>query len=140
MAEVDFYIIASAAEAGGRIFACRVAEKAWRLGHRVFVHTESRESASEMDALLWTFREDSFVPHELDSTTPAGAPVLIGAGEPPARDPDVLINLTSHVPPFASRSPRIAEIVTGDEHARELGRERFRRYRADGFEIRTHVI
>ena len=66
----------------------------------------------------WTFKQNSFLPH-----APAGPtleepvpPVLIGHGETPAGDSQVLINLTGEVPLFFSRFERVAEVSgPGDE-------------------------
>jgi DNA polymerase-3 subunit chi len=45
--------------------ACDITQKAWSEGLHVYVLSSSAEEASRMDNLLWTFRQDSFVPHEL---------------------------------------------------------------------------
>lgn len=139
MTRVDFYILeAGGAEARQR-FACRLTEKAFAQGHRVFVHTGDPESARRLDELLWTFRAGSFVPHELAEGDP-GTPVHVGAGEPPREQDDVLINLAPEVPLFFSRFTRVAEVVDGDEGAREAGRERYRFYRERGYTLDTHNV
>ncbi|MEZ5578324.1 MAG: DNA polymerase III subunit chi [Candidatus Competibacteraceae bacterium] len=48
----------------GRCSACRLADKAYGLGHTVYLFTASEARAAALDDLLWTFRQDSFVPHE----------------------------------------------------------------------------
>ncbi|MDX1432076.1 MAG: DNA polymerase III subunit chi [Gammaproteobacteria bacterium] len=143
--QVDFYILGTADPAGRLRTACRLAEKAWQMGHRVYIHTESARAAAAIDELLWTFRQESFVPHAVQGEGPAAdatplTPVLIGAGEPPSADLDVLINLTDTVPLFAERSRRVAEIVGAGEQARHAGRERYRHYRDRGCDIRRHDL
>lgn len=136
---VDFYILAAADSAARLRFACRLAEKAYRLKYRVHVHADSATAAAEIDDLLWTFRQGSFVPHELARPGQEGqSPVTVGHGRdrPPAAD--LLVNLTTQVPEFAADFPRVAEIVAGDE--RESGRERFRCYKGSGRELVTHNI
>src|ERR1700712_4545507 len=53
-------------------------EKSLERGWRAVVETSSRARAEAIDALLWTFREDSFLPHASagDPTDP-DQPVLI---------------------------------------------------------------
>jgi DNA polymerase-3 subunit chi len=53
-------------------------EKTLERGWRAVVETTSRERAEALDALLWTFREDGFLPHGIagDDTDPL-QPVLI---------------------------------------------------------------
>ena len=141
MPRVDFYIVEKPDEQGCLRFACRLVEKAWQLGHRVFVHTESSEFARDFDTLLWTFRQDSFVPHALAGSPAEGdEPIVIGDGRAPQGEVDVLINLARTVPLWAERSRRVAEVVGGDPSARHAGRDRYRSYRDLGFEIDSHKV
>lgn len=143
--QVDFYILDAAAESERLRTACRLADKAWQKGHRVFIHADSRETARSIDDLLWTFRQDSFVPHALYGGTGGVAgdvlePVLVGDGSAHPAEIDVLINLAENVPPFADRSTRVAEIVGGDEPGRRAGRTRYREYRDRGISIEQHNL
>lgn len=143
--QVDFYILAAQGRDAVLRTACRVAEKAWQSGHRVYVHTASPQAATAVDELLWTFRQESFVPHALDGAPDAAeltsaTPVLIGTGEPTHEALDVLINLTDTVPLFAERSARVAEIVGAGDDERRAGRERYRHYRERGCDIRQHDL
>lgn len=141
MAQVDFYIVSSPEEKHRRETVCRLADKARRLGHRVFIHTESDAQARELDQLLWTFREDSFVPHALAAESNDDSDrILIGAGTEPAGPVDVLINLTRDVPLCAEHCQRIAEVVGGGEASRAEGRQRFRRYREHGHQMKSHAL
>ena len=143
--QVDFYILKAAAARESLRTACRLAEKAWHKGHRVFIHTDSRDAARNIDDMLWTYRQDSFVPHALygervDADADSREPVLVGDGSTQPADIDVLINLGEAVPPFADRSARVAEIVGGDEAARRAGRIRYRDYRDRGISIQQHDL
>ena len=141
MSQVDFYVV-SAPEAVERLHtACRLADKAWRRGHRVFIQTASGAEASELDRLLWTFRDESFVPHALATGhADASEPILIGDGREPAGDVDVLINLARDVPLCAGRSARIAEVIGANPAERAAGRVRYRQYRERGYPINSHTI
>lgn len=138
---VTFYVI-DAADPGARLpFACRLAEKAWKLGHRIHAHVDDTAEATRLDDLLWTFRQGSFVPHEIvaTGTTPA-APVTIGADAALAPPADLLINLAGDVPESFERYARVVEIVDGSEASRQAGRERHRRYKAAGATPETHAV
>lgn len=148
---VDFYLVEDPGAVAADAAACRIAETAWRRGHRVHLHTDSRESARRLDDLLWTRREESFVPHAVcGGPEPAGAagaagaeggpPVTIGWGALPGFADDVLLNLDPRLPDGFERFARIAEVVGGTDSARTAGRERFRRYRALGCELETHRL
>jgi DNA polymerase-3 subunit chi len=138
---VDFYILSGSAPDARERLSCRLAEKAYKLGHRVYLHAESPAQAQRLDELLWTFRDGSFVPHALegDRVDPP-PPILIGSSEAAARDADLLITLSASVPPFYERFPRVAEIVDQTEDSRRAGRERFRFYRERGLEPQSHPL
>lgn len=138
MTEIDFYILASAAPGKRETLACRIAEKAVGLGHRVFIHAGDRQRAEALDDLLWTFRDGSFLPHAIGKDDES--PVTIGAGEEPAASPYLLINLDDAVPAFFSRFERVAELVSEEPAVRDAGRERFRFYRDRGYSLRTHKL
>ena len=50
------------------VYACRLVEKGYKQGtSSIYIHCNNEEEANEIDALLWTFRQESFVPHSLIS-------------------------------------------------------------------------
>ena len=141
MTKVDFYLLGADTDSRERI-ACRLAEKAWRLGNRVYLLAPDKSAALKLDELLWTFSQGSFVPHALCTNDHDAEvhPVLIGHNEPPATLHDVLISLTSEVPTWFSRFTRIAELVGAAENDKARGRERFRYYRERGYPLETHNL
>jgi len=111
------------------------------VGHRVVIHTRSAEEARHVDRLLWTFQEQSFVPHGLLGECESEiTPILIGDAEQAHDEHDVLINLAMEVPTFFSRFSRLAECVDNDDVARTASRERYRFYRDRGYPLSLHEI
>lgn len=141
MTRVDFYILPDAAPDGRERLACRLADKAFRLGHEVYIHARSREQAAALDNLLWTFRAGSFIPHcRVGDGSVESVPVLIGHEEVPAHCHTLLINVAQEVPSFFSRFERVMETVDQDEENKRHGRERFRFYRDRGYALETHTL
>ena len=141
MTQIDFYVLDPGMNGNRYTLACRIAEKAWQQGHRVLINTTSVDDAKHMDRLLWTFREQSFLPHgALGEVDAALNPVLIGVAPQAGDEHDVLINLAVEVPGFFSRFQRVAECVDQDQATRQSGRERFRFYRDRGYPLRTHKV
>ena len=142
--QVDFYVRSETSPDALENFACRLVETVWQRGHEVLVLAATDTAARRLDDLLWTFREESFVPHRrigADAAAAAGPvsePVLVGTPGTWNGDLDVLVNLTATVPGEADRAARIAEIVPAAGAGRDAGRERYREYRSRGFELRTH--
>ena len=139
MTRVSFYVLAAERPDGSLWLACRVAEKAYKQGKRIYLFCGDPATAARLDDLLWTFRQGSFVPHERAGEDSA-APVVIGEQAPPAACADVLINLDSEVPDFFSRFERVAEIVGADAEARRQARTRYQFYRDRGYALETHNV
>jgi DNA polymerase-3 subunit chi len=145
VAKVDFYILSGSGEQARHQFACRLAEKAYKLENRVHIHVSGQETVRRIDDLLWTFRDGSFVPHEVLAAmtgTPASpeSPITIGCDELPEFDCDLLINLGDSVPEQAASFPRVAEVVTSDEDCKSISRQRFVDYRNQGHTLDTHNL
>jgi len=139
--QVDFYILKDGSKRDRFELACLVTEKALNAGHRVVIHTPSSDVAQKMDSMLWTYSDQSFIPHELlDNTDSSLNAVLIGNAQSAHEEHDVLINLAADVPTFFSRFQRLAECVDIDEVARQSSRERYRFYRDRGYPLNTHEI
>jgi len=141
MTKIDFYVVAPQAQGNRFLLASRVADKARKAGHRVVIHTASDEEARHMDRMLWTFNEQSFIPHaRLGEGDPALNPILIGDASNAHDEHDVLINLGTEVPIFFSRFERMAECVDNDQTIRNASRERYRFYRDRGYPLEMHEI
>ena len=142
MSRVDFYVLSGSGELARQQFACRLAEKAYKLDNRVHIQAATPEGQQRLDDLLWTFRDGSFVPHEvLDPRGEAPeSPVTIGNGPLPSFECDLLINLADTIPDNADSFPRVAEVVTSDEECRSQSRRRFVDYREQGHTLETHNL
>jgi len=142
MSQVDFYVLKASGETNRQRFACRLAEKAYRLKNTVHIQVADQQSAAQIDELLWTFRDGSFVPHEVldNSTDKPASPVTIGSDAVPSAEYDLLINLTNSIPEASASFPRVAEIVTSDDESKKYSRQRFAEYRNAGHELDSHKL
>jgi DNA polymerase III subunit chi len=139
---VDFYILEGQSPSGRLKLACKLAEKAYLASQTVLVwHTDPAELKA-FDALLWTFNDGSFVPHEAlpGSGAASDSPVLLSSGVTPSANVDIIINLAPDLPPCLSRTPRVVEIIDGDDTRRRAGRARFKAYRELGVQPASHNI
>ncbi len=142
MARVDFYILKQSGQQSRQTFACRLAEKAYRLDNTVHIHAANQNDAQRLDELLWTFRDGSFVPHHriANTATNLQSPVTVGCEGDHTEPRDLLINLGDEIPSFAGAFPRVAELVTSDEECKQLSRKRFAKYRDQGHTLETHNV
>ena len=138
--QIDFYVLQEQSPGSRFKLACRIVEKAYRLGHRVYLRTSNSDDTNVLDDLLWTFSQNSFVPHQLSAESDSReSPVVIGE-HPPAADTDVVISVADDPVSDFTAYPRIVEIVGCEDDEKASGRNRFRYYREHGVEPNTHRI
>jgi len=143
MTQIDFYVVKDARRGDRFDFTCRLVERVRKDRLRVLINCPDQRQARHLDRLLWTYREESFLPHGLvGETDPVLTPVLISADGQPDSEDQVLINLDTRpeVPPFFSRFQRLCELLDQDAAALEAGRTRFAYYRDCGYPLRHHQV
>jgi len=139
--QVSFYSLHQSDPRARLHFACRLTEKARNLGHRVFILVDGPDQGRDMDALLWSYKPDAFVPHTLNETEqPEREMVAIGSARQLELHSDLLINLAKEPVHDTARFTRINEIVCKDPEITRNGRERYRHYQGQGHDIETFRI
>jgi DNA polymerase-3 subunit chi len=113
-------------------------EKSIERGWRVVVQTSSEERVDALDAHLWTFRDDSFLPHgTFREPTVAEQPVLLTAKDhnPNAATVRFLID-RAPVPEDAEAYDRVVLLFDGeDDEALAEARTRWQAAKAGGFAV-----
>ncbi|NOY62293.1 MAG: DNA polymerase III subunit chi [Gammaproteobacteria bacterium] len=141
MTRIDFYLLTSIAPIARLQLVCRLADKAFQQSHRITIHCESAQQSKQLDDLLWTFRDGSFLPHSrYPNNEDPPPPIQVGHETPPDGDADVLINLATTAPAFYTRFARVLEVVDESEANKQSGRARFRYYRDQGHTPNTHKV
>ena len=137
--QIDFYVSKESSQQFALRTACRIAEKAFKAGLKVHIWTGNESDTQSLDSLLWTFRDRSFIPHEVYSDSTASSPVTIGSQFGPS-EAEMLINISSQFPENIEQFQRIAEIIDNREESIHAGRERYRFYREQGHEPQHHEV
>lgn len=139
----NFYILSNARENGRFLFCCALIEKLYAHHHKVYVYCQQPHEAAQFNELLWTFKEESFIPHSLvGEHTIEDSPIQIGLQAPSPEFHDVLILLTAipKVPDFYQQFSRIVEIVDPEPSTKEILRDHYQFYRSQQVEIKTHQV
>lgn len=109
-------------------------EKSLERGWRVSVHVGSEERCAALDAHLWTFREDSFLPH--GSTQSAHAerqPVLLTLASEPANGATVRFVADGADMPDLDGVERLVMMFDGhDQGQLDAARAQWKALKADG--------
>ncbi len=137
MTQIDFHILQDTSVEARWLYVCRFIEKVERLGHSILVVVDSQEEAQELDDLLWSFKPESFIAHQIiggDEEAKVEITYSANAGD----HHDVLINLSSQIPEYFSRFARVAEIVIQEPKILENTREHYKFYKQRGYPITQH--
>ena len=78
MTNIDFYILPGSDIAARDQFACRLAEKAVKSDHHVFIAVDDSDCAQQLSDGLWCFKPESFVAHAVQADDQEDAQVLLG--------------------------------------------------------------
>lgn len=139
MTRIDFYVLPETTSDARWLFACRLIDKVHRMGMRTLVVMDNETDARQFDELLWTFKPESFIPHQLiDADKPA--PVEITFNENSGDHQGLLLNLSNVIPPYFSRFERLSEIVIQETESLQTSRERFGFYKQRGYPIETRKL
>jgi DNA polymerase-3 subunit chi len=119
---------------------CRRAAACYEQGLTVAVYCPDPDTAAEIDSVLWTFRQDAFVPHVRQELAeePAIEPVVIFGAEPGEPDADVLVVVAgAETPDWFGRFPHVYDLAeVYDESLREASRTRYSAYQKAGYRMR----
>jgi DNA polymerase IIIc chi subunit len=113
-------------------------EKSLARGWRVVVQSTSEERADALDAHLWTYRDDSFLPHATWRVADAAHhPILLTADEANPNDAQVRFLVdNAALPGDAERYARMVMLFNGDDdEAVGMAREAWKHSKARGFEV-----
>ena len=140
MAQADFYILPAADEESRYRFLGKLATRALSAGHQLYVLTDSQQQAETISERLWHAGPETFLPsHVSNDTTESHAPIQLGweTSHLP-KQPDVLVNLSSHYPAETAQFKRVTEIVIQQDDILEQTRQRYKSYQQDGTKPNMH--
>lgn len=145
MKQVDFYLISNRVTDAKYKLASRLANKLHRMQQSCLIVTDNQTATDELDRVMWTFSDSSFLAH--DSITDPNPQSAIQIGDHNSvnslvleREHNVLINLSSNIPMFNHHFARIAEVVEATEDAKTAARKRYKSYQGEGFSLKMHNI
>ena len=135
MTRIDFYQLNPDRHRYEQV-VCRLCEKAWEQKQLTLLLTEDAAQSQMLDQRLWTFSEDSFVPHDSEDSADFVTPILIHDNPDPAGERQLLINLSASVPPYFAQFERVIELVTEDNKLQ--ARAHYSYYKERGYPL-NHV-
>ncbi len=135
MTRIDFYQLDAARHHPEQI-VCRLCQKAWEARQMTLLLTRDAEHSQQLDQRLWTWSDESFLPHDCDDDADFATPILVHDNPDPKGDRHLLINLSVSVPTWFAQFERVIELVTEDN--RQQAREHYSYYKERGYPL-NHV-
>ena len=144
--KASFYILHKNEQKAYDFYVCHVIEKAYLDGYCVYVNVDSLEEAQNFDIKLWTFRDISFVPHEIysqNSNYCGSTKVFIGFRCVPLlksnnnKNSIFLVNLSVEPPEFYKQFDNIIEVVHNNEELKKHSRKKYVFYQKENLQIET---
>jgi len=115
--------------------------RAWQKRLPVLVYVPERQTADQLDRLLWTQPATGFLPHcGAESSLAAETPIILADNLERLPQDRCLLNLGNELPPGFSRFEELVEIVSTADADRLPARERFKFYRERGYAIEARSI
>lgn len=128
-------------------YACRLIRKALAAQCRLLVCHQDENQLVEFDQLLWTFSATDFLPHVIfkhaDQVSAERTPVWLALVSDVevvnlVQPNTILLNLSESVPAHFAQFERLIEIVAHSASATQAGRERYRFYQQQGYQL-NHI-
>ena len=119
---------------------CDLAEKCYLDNQRIVIYAENENECKNIDMLLWTWKQQSFIPHMfLDSLSePHQEPVIITSLIEANADYSTLLLVDPLPLAVVSQFPTVIDFAEKYEaQALESSRERYKIYRDQNFKIET---
>ena len=115
----------------------KLLEKVLERGHRAIVLAGSNERVEILNTILWTYEENSWLPHGSASDGPPEAqPIFLTAEEENLNGADVLVTVDNRNPTKTQDFVRIIDIFEGQSNDLVLdARRRWRNYKDLGFKM-----
>ncbi|NKB46650.1 MAG: hypothetical protein GKR77_02580 [Legionellales bacterium] len=141
----DFYLINQAQLPACLPTLCRILAKAYSAQQSVFVLTQDVAQTQTLDELLWTFRDDSFIPHAvLAPNTEHATPIGISHQPNLFHQQDIFVNLTTQslqaidLHPLPTRLIKL--IPQHDETYKQHARLEYQQLKQAGYELHRHTL
>lgn len=139
MTQVNFYLLGENAQY--YLCLCKLTEKIYKMAMKIAIFSTSQTELQMLDELLWQYRDDSFLPHEIyNPDEETVAPIVLGSDGQAFTQKNVLINLTESVPLFYHEFERIIEVVRNDTHLKQQSRNKYKYYQSQAVQIVTYTL
>jgi len=133
MTRIDFYQLRPDGKRFDQV-VCQLCQKAYENRQLTLLLTRDQQQSEHLDNRLWTYSDDSFLPHDREEAEGLVTPILIHDNPDPGGERELLINLSASVPPYFAQFKRVIELVT--EENKTQARTHYSYYKERGYPLK----
>ncbi len=136
--DVLFYILSSSDISARDVFISKLVNKIYTENRQADIRLASAEDCERLDLAIWQFKPESFIPHSIAKKV--GAPIQLWHDQIEQPCNDVLLNLHPIFPEQCQHYARTIEVLDQSPELIEMGRVRWKQYKAQGIEPTVHKL
>ena len=119
---------------------CKIIKKFYEEGKKILVSSKNSILIDDLNKLLWTFEQLSFIPHSTSKDYDSFTPVLLTEtgyknDSIIKKDYNIFINLDDEVKTDYYNYEIVIELVSGNEHQKNLAREKYLYYKKNKLNV-----
>ncbi len=120
---------------------CKIIKKFYEEGKKILVSSKNSILIDDLNKLLWTFEQLSFIPHSTSKDYDSFTPVLLTEtgyknDSIIKKDYNIFINLDDEVKTDYYNYEIVIELVSGNEHQKNLAREKYLYYKNNRLNVK----
>ena len=120
---------------------CKIIKKFYEEGKKILVSSKNSILIDDLNKLLWTFEQLSFIPHSTSKDYDSFTPVLLTEtgyknDSIIEKDYNIFINLDDEVKTDYYNYEIVIELVSGNEHQKNLAREKYLYYKKNRLNVK----
>ena len=120
---------------------CKIIKKFYEEGKKILVSSKNSILIDDLNKLLWTFEQLSFIPHSTSKDYDSLTPVLLTETSYKndsiiKKDYNIFINLDDEVKTDYHNYEIVIELVSGNEHQKNLAREKYLYYKNNRLNVK----
>ena len=134
-----FYILSKQDDIN--LSVCKIIKKYYNDGHKIIVKSNDQGFIDNINKLLWTFEQLTFIPHSTNIEYDSATPVLLYKNNYKndsiiEKDYNVILNIDIALDVTNNDHEIIIEIVGHDENKKAMSREKYLYYKKNNLDVR----
>jgi len=137
--KVYFYILNEQDDIN--LSVCKIIKKYYNDGHKIIVKSNDQGFIDNIDKLLWTFEQLTFIPHSTNIIYDCTTPVLLYKNDYKndsiiEKDYNVILNIDTVLDTTDNDHEIIIEIVAHDKDKKAISREKYLYYKKNNLDVK----